>query len=145
MAKNKVNRKKRLDPSVTTHAGGDLGWSSIPGRRLAVDIADKNTGGVVRDTVKEHRQNESDDDDNSFDNDDFLNTSNWTSQHYELEDGDAFNKTAESEFWDPDPKAKSNKFDAGAKMEGAHEDGMFLRLVYCCIVSVLVHNVLCIE
>lgn len=126
MAKNNPKRKRPRPASSaadSTVGGGESAWSSIPGHRLTVDIADKQSTGAA--VAKEHH--ESDHDDDSFDDDAFLNTTNWTSQHYEIDDDEAFHKTAETEFWDPDPKAKSNKFDATAKIDGAHDDGMFLR------------------
>lgn len=128
MAKNNPKRKRPRPASAAdnTVGGGESAWSSIPGHRLTVDIADKqNTGGAA--VAKEHQESDDDDDNDSFDDDAFLNTTNWTSQHYEIDDDEAFHKTAETEFWDPDPKAKSNKFDATAKIDGAHDDGMFLR------------------
>ncbi len=130
MAKNNTKRKRPRPASAanSTIGGGESAWSSIPGHRLTVDIADKqNTGGAAAE--KEHQESD-DDDDDSFDDDAFLNTTNWTSQHYEIDDDEAFHKTAETEFWDSDPKAKSNKFDATAKIDGAHDDGMFLRSVW---------------
>ena len=91
-----------------------------------MDIAHKGSASAA--AVKEHQESDYDDDDNdSFDDDAFLNTTNWTSRHFDDDDDEAFHKTAETEFWDPDPNAKSNKFDATAKMDGAHDDGMFLR------------------
>jgi len=124
MAKNNPKRKRPRPTSAADGAtSGESAWSSIPGQRLSVDIADKQSAAAV---AKEHQESDNDDDD-SFD-DAFLNTTNWTSQHYEIDDDEAFHKTAETEFWDPDPNAKSNKFDATAKMDGAHDDGMFLSL-----------------
>ena len=131
MAKNNPKRKRPRPASAadgTTANGGESAWSSIPGQRLSVDIAHKS--GASAAAVKEHQESDYDDDDNdSFDDDAFLNTTNWTSRHFDDDDEEAFHKTAETEFWDPDPNAKSNKFDATAKMDGAHDDGMFLRLV----------------
>ena len=133
MAKNNPKRKRPRPKSAADSAtSGESAWSSIPGQRLSVDIADKqNADGASAAVAKEHQESDNDDidDDDSFDDDAFLNTTNWTSQHYEIDDDEAFHKTAETEFWDPDPNAKSNKFDATAKMDGAHDDGMFLRLV----------------
>lgn len=137
MAKNNPKRKRPRPASTadgTTANGGESAWSSIPGQRLSVDIADKqnNKGGASAAAVNEHQESDydNDDDNDSFDDDAFLNTTNWTSRHFDDDDDDeAFHKTAETEFWDPDPNAKSNKFDATAKMDGAHDDGMFLRLV----------------
>lgn len=136
MAKNNPKRKRPRPASTAdgTANGGESAWSSIPGQRLSVDIADKqnNKGGASAAAVNEHQESDydNDDDNDSFDDDAFLNTTNWTSRHFDDDDDDeAFHKTAETEFWDPDPNAKSNKFDATAKMDGAHDDGMFLRLV----------------
>jgi len=124
MAKNTPKRKRPRPTSAAAAdggaSGGESAWSSIPGHRLTVDIADKQSTAAT-----EHQES---DDDDSFDDDAFLNTAKWTSQHYEIDDDEAFHKTAETEFWDPDPKAKSNKFDATAKMDGANDDGMFLSL-----------------
>eukprot|EP00984_Skeletonema_dohrnii_P033816 scaffold31647_cov89-Skeletonema_dohrnii-CCMP3373.AAC.1 len=124
MAKNTPKRKRPRPTSAAaadgSASGGESAWSSIPGHRLTVDIADKQSTAAT-----EHQES---DDDDSFDDDAFLNTAKWTSQHYEIDDDEAFHKTAETEFWDPDPKAKSNKFDATAKMDGANDDGMFLSL-----------------
>ena len=132
MAKNNPKRKRPRPTSAADGAtSGESAWSSIPGQRLSVDIADKQSAAAV---AKEHQESDNDDDD-SFDDDAFLNTTNWASQHYEIDDDEAFHKTAETEFWDPDPNAKSNKFDATAKMDGAHDDGMFLRLVLCCFIA----------
>ena len=89
----------------------------------------QSTAAAASEIIATEHQESDDDDDDSFDDDAFLNTANWTSQHYEIDDDEAFHKTAETEFWDPDPKARSNKFDATAKMDGANDDGMFLRLV----------------
>ena len=121
MAKNNPKRK-RPRPSSSSAAtadgsGGDSSWSSIPGHRLTVDIADKQKTAAV----KEHQES---------DDDAFLNTTNWTSQHYDIDDDEAFLKTAETEFWDADPKARSNKFDSAAKVDGVNDDGMFLRFVF---------------
>ena len=153
MAKNKPKRKRpqqQHDDVQQQNQQQQIGWSTIPGRRLAVDIADNHkpsssdSGGVAAAKKEHHHRNHhngdsSSDDDDSFnhhsededDNDDeaYLNTTNWTSSHYEYEDTETFNKTAESEFWDPNPNATSNKFDVGSKVVGANDDGMFLRLV----------------
>ena len=131
MAKHTPKRKRPRPTSATADggaSGGESAWSSIPGHRLTVDIADKQSTAAT-----EHQES---DDDDSFDDDAFLNTANWTSQHYEIDDDEAFHKTAETEFWDPDPKARSNKFDATAKMDGANDDGMFLRLVVSSLIFV---------
>ena len=139
MAKNK--RKRPLPSSDTGNAtGAESSWSSIPGHRLTVDIGAGEKQGVTvaaaaAAPVKGHQESDVSDDD-SFDDDAFLNTSNWTSQHYEIDDDEAFHKTAESEFWDPNPNAKSNKFDAAAKLDGAHDDGMFLRLVLALLLCI---------
>lgn len=146
MAKNKPKRKRPQqhdDPQQQM-----IGWSTIPGRRLDVDIADshkKASDSGVAVAKKEHHHHHSDSsDDDSFNNsdsedddEDYLNTTNWTSSHYEDEDTEKFNKTAEAEFWDPNPKAASNKFDVGAKVVGANDDGMFLRLVPLLVFNVL--------
>ncbi len=151
MAKNKPKRKRPQQHDEPQQQKQEkIGWSTIPGRRLAVDIADSHKkasssdSGVAAASVKKEHQHHhsgdsSSDDDDSFNNnhhhsedDDYeayLNTTNWTSQHYEYEDTETFNKTAESEFWDPNPLAASNKFDVGSKVVGASDDGMFLRLV----------------
>ena len=144
MARNKSKRKRPQQHDDDQQQKHQIGWSTIPGRRLAVDIADNHkpsssdSGGVAA-AKKEHHHNNNGDssDDGSFnhhskDEDDdeaYLNTTNWTSHHYEYEDTETFNKTAESEFWDPNPMAPSNKFDVGSKVVGANDDGMFLRLV----------------
>ncbi len=142
MAKNNTKRKRPRPASAANSGigGEESAWSSIPGHRLSVDIADKQNAAAA--VEKEHQ--ESDDDADSFDDDAFLNTTNWTSQHYEIDDDEAFHKTAETEFWDPDPKAKSNKFDATAKIDGAHDDGMFLRLVWT-VFPVIYHVLLIVE
>jgi hypothetical protein len=156
MAKNKPKRKRpqqqqddddQQQQQQQQHDQQMIGWSTIPGRRLAVDIADNHkpsssdSGGVAAASAKKehhHHHNGDSSDDDSFnhhskdeDDDDeaYLNTTNWTSSHYEYEDTETFNKTAESEFWDPNPMAASNKFDVGSKVVGANDDGMFLRLV----------------
>ena len=140
MAKNNPKRKR---PRPTSAADSGIGresvWSSIPGHRLTVDIADKPNTGSAAAAQHQESDNDDDDDNDSFDDDAFLNTTNWTSQHFEIEDDEAFHKTAETEFWDPDPKAKSNKFDATAKIDGANDDGMFLRLVWTMFLVCMVY------
>jgi hypothetical protein len=85
MAKNnpKLKRPRPSSDAADGAANRESSWSSIPGHRLKVDIADKQKTGVAAAAVKEHQQSDDDDDDDSFDDDAFLNTSNWTSQHYD--------------------------------------------------------------
>lgn len=112
MAKKKKHGKLRTKPPAADEEEGN-GWAAIPGKRLDVDIAD-NDGTKA-----------------AVDSEDEFNIRKWTSRHYDDEsDGDNERttfQTAESDLFDPDPDAKTNKFDGGSKVEGADDFGMFVR------------------
>ena len=117
-----------------------IGWSSIPGKRLDVDIANTvaaapsaaptANGHTTTKNKKRHRADNSDEDDVSSSSDQY-NVEKWTSQHYDHEDDgesdDGWEENADKDLFDPDPLDKTNKFDAGSKLDGANDAGMFFR------------------
>eukprot|EP00581_Thalassiosira_minuscula_P028551 CAMPEP_0183749982 /NCGR_PEP_ID=MMETSP0739-20130205/727_1 /TAXON_ID=385413 /ORGANISM="Thalassiosira miniscula, Strain CCMP1093" /LENGTH=1043 /DNA_ID=CAMNT_0025985887 /DNA_START=14 /DNA_END=3145 /DNA_ORIENTATION=+ len=129
-------------------------WSSIPGTRLDVDIATTDDGihhssQTSKSKKKQNRKrphpskhlsisndniNASDDDNpNDGENsDDQFHSDKWKSSHYDSDEDDNFqhhdDDEAERDLFDPEPDARTNKFDAGSKLEGANDAGMFLSL-----------------
>jgi len=90
----------------------------VPGKRLDVDIADGDdedapaaNGGGDGPTKGEEE-------------DEFFDAERWTSRHYD-EGSDGL---VEADLFDPDPVAKTNAYDAGSKLDGANDAGMFLSL-----------------
>jgi ATP-dependent RNA helicase DDX24/MAK5 len=115
--RTKARPKKPTSEDGNDQQQEEVGWASIPGKRLKVDIADTSAAAVAG------RGDASDDDDDEF------NTDKWMSQHYDEEsDNDQLNQQADADLFDPDPHAKTNKYDAGSKLEGANDDGMFMSL-----------------
>ena len=117
---------------VELNDGGEserLGWASVPGTKLDVDIANinddfsKKKKKAIHSTV--HSSNhakgtavaaEQEDDDEKYD------TSKWKSYHYDNEE-----VNDDTDLYNPDRLDNSNKFDVGGLMEGANDAGMFLR------------------
>lgn len=134
MAKTKKRPKPSPSkkPAAATNEDGndqqqedEVGWSSIPGKRLRVDIADTSATAAATGRRRGGGASSpgSDDDDNGE-----FNTDKWMSQHYDEEsDNEQRNQQADSDLFDPDPRARTNKFDAGSKLAGANDDGMFMR------------------
>ena len=115
MAKKRSKiRHKPISKVGTTDQ--EVGWASIPGERLDVDIA------ATDETTNAAAATPTDDGNGEFDAD------KWASQHYDEESDDGGNDHAgDLDLFDPDPIAKTNKYDAGSKLEGANDAGMFLR------------------
>lgn len=156
MAKRKQKQRKTApvdsasgDNNFNNDVGGDgeqeVGWASIPGKRLDVDIANSAAdGGPIptpvdtRSTTHHPRSKKrphsstqkttttlQEQGEEASEEDDEFNIRKWTSQHYDQENDDE--EFDDDDLFDPDPRNKTNKFDAGSKMDGANDDGMFLR------------------
>ena len=113
-----------------------LGWASVPGTKLDVDIANINDDDFSKKKKKRthstvHSSNhtkggtppfaaeaaaDQEDDDEKYD------TSKWKSYHYDNEE-----LNDDTDLYNPDRLDNSNKFDVGGLMEGANDAGMFLR------------------
>lgn len=112
----------------------DVGWSAIPGKRLPVDIAnddenDNATRSHLKAGKKRTRPTVAAPSHANEPKDDEFATENWTSNHYDDSDGeDSINQAHDEDLFDPDPLSRKNKFDAGSKLEGANDAGMFLSL-----------------
>ncbi|KAL7542886.1 hypothetical protein ACHAXR_013188 [Thalassiosira sp. AJA248-18] len=124
MAKKRKTKPRTKPTTGSSQGNGDdqevVGWASIPGKRLDVDIADSSDNAAAVDATTAAA---ADDEDDEF------NTDKWTSQHYDEEsDDERVFQQAESDLFDPDPGAKTNLFDAGNKLDGANDAGMFLSL-----------------
>ena len=130
-------KKKRQRPtaSTTTEDVDDddqqrVGWSSIPGKRLDVDLKNKDDeqklpskGGKKKrphpTASKPTKDNNTLGDD---DEDEFNNLEKWTSQHY---DNDSLED--DTDLYNLDDKFDvSNKYD-GSMIDGSNDAGMFLR------------------
>ena len=111
-----------------------LGWASVPGTKLDVDIANINDDDFSKKKKSTHSPvhssnhtkgtssssaaaaDQDDDDDEKYD------TSKWKSYHYDNEE-----LNDDTDLYNPDRLDNSNKFDVGGLMEGANDAGMFLR------------------
>ena len=112
-----------------------LGWASVPGTKLDVDIANINDDDFSKKKKRTHSTVHSsnhtkggtppfaaaaaadqEDDDEKYD------TSKWKSYHYDNEE-----LNDDTDLYNPDRLDNSNKFDVGGLMEGANDAGMFLR------------------
>lgn len=119
-AKMKSNRKKksRGAPSASDNSGStELSWADLPGEKLAVDLAHQ----AVNKPAGRKRARKSDDGIDEFD------TQLWKSEHYDGEDETINERQVDQDLFDPNPEHKSNKFDPGNTVDGAHDAGMFYR------------------
>ena len=134
---NNVNYVRLNDGTYCNHDGGghererNLGWASIPGTKLHVDIANMND--VEHSKKKKKKRtihsssNHTNDksaaaDQDEEEDDEKYDTSKWKSYHYDNEE-----LNDDTDLYNPDRLDNSNKFDVGGLMEGANDAGMFLR------------------
>ena len=107
-----------------------LGWASVPGTKLDVDIANinddfsKKKKKAIHSTVhsSNHTKGTAAAADQDDDDDEKYDTSKWKSYHYDNEE-----LNDDTDLYNPDRLDNSNKFDVGGLMEGANDAGMFLR------------------
>ena len=130
-------KKKRQRPTAATTTTEDVddddqhrvGWSSIPGKRLDVDLKNKDDeneqqlpkGGKKKrpHPTSNHTKNSSQ---SIEDEDEFNNLDKWTSQHY---DNDSLQD--DTDLYNLDDKFDvTNKYD-GSMIDGSNDAGMFLR------------------
>jgi len=133
-------KKKRQRPIISSTATDEdvdddqrVGWSSIPGKRLEVDLKNKDDdaeqqllpskGGKKKrphPTTSKHTK-----DNTQYgieDEDEFNNLEKWTSHHY---DNDSLED--DTDLYNLDDKFDvSNKYD-GSMVDGSNDAGMFLR------------------
>ena len=147
MLKNRTTRKRQR-PATTSSSnnsstgnvndvelndGGEserLGWASVPGTKLDVDIANinddfsKKKKKAIHSTVhsSNHTKGTAAAADQDDDDDEKYDTSKWKSYHYDNEE-----LNDDTDLYNPDRLDNSNKFDVGGLMEGANDAGMFLR------------------
>ena len=131
-------KKKRQRPTATSTTTEDVddddeqrvGWSSIPGKRLEVDLKNKDDdeqlpskGGKKK---RPHPTTSKPTNDSPQyginDEDEFNNLEKWTSHHY---DNDSLED--DTDLYNLDDKFDvSNKYD-GSMIDGSNDAGMFLR------------------
>ncbi|KAL9188677.1 hypothetical protein ACHAXT_007055 [Thalassiosira profunda] len=119
-------KRSKRQPRPTTSEGGGGGddgtapptWASVPGQRLDVDIADDAPVAAAAAAPA------SDADDGVGDE---FDTAKWASKHYDGEDSGG-EGDADADLFDPDPGARTNLYDAGSKLDGANDAGMFMSL-----------------
>ena len=131
MAKKKrpTNKRQRptTDSSTSTEDVDDqnrVGWTSIPGKRLEVDLKNKDDDEQLPSKGgKKKRPHPTSKPTISSDNEDeFNNLEKWTSQHY---DNDSLED--DTDLYNLDDKFDgSNKYD-GSMIDGSNDAGMFLR------------------
>ena len=121
-------RSKRQPRPATSDGGGggDDGtapptWASVPGRRLDVDIADDAPVAAAAQAPAEAASAHI-----AADDGDEFDTAKWASKHYDGEDSGG-EGDADADLFDPDPGARTNLYDAGSKLDGANDAGMFMR------------------
>ena len=111
---NNSNGDLDQQSSSDLDGGGGGGWSSIPGKRLDIDLKESPPSNDI----------------------DEFDTSKWTSRHYDNNNGndddDAAHHHEEAQFdnedlYNPDPLDNTNRFDSEFGLEGANDAGMFLR------------------
>jgi len=130
-------KNKGKNPTSTTETTAtSTSWTSIPGKRLHVDISgsdrppqdlEHETEDLSKWTSRHY------DDDYDFDGDgDYQTNHNNTNDSKKKKNKNSSSSTktihAEDDLFDPDPHAPTNKFDSRSKFEGAHDAGMFYSL-----------------
>ena len=128
-------KKKRQRPTATSTTTEDVDdddeqrvvWSSIPGKRLEVDLKNKDDDELLPSKGGKKKRphptsSTSKPTSDNKDEDEFNNLEKWTSQHY---DNDSLED--DTDLYNLDDKFDvSNKYD-GTMIDGSNDAGMFLR------------------